>query len=303
MTSQQFLVSDSSTLANFKQWAQAISSFFSTAGWTQTTDTGQVNWSTISSVPAASSFVYEVWKPTDALTAFFVKIEYGNVDSTICPGIRITISTGTDGAGTPNGLVMGPMYTNLSGYTVPSATALYECNFSGDSSRICIMLWRDGVNAGFNQCQQSFCIERSIDSSGSYTSDHVTVVTVGTDGGPCYFNQRSLVFGKGLGFLSGSTNRNSPVGGLVVRGTQIGQNVGTATQGGIPFDTIAPCVGFFDFPLTCCGAAKGADIAEGVPFTVTLYGSTRTYLPTKNSLFNRAFNNNDTTGAYCMRFD
>lgn len=33
MTSQQFLVCDSSTLANFKQWAQAISAFFSRATW------------------------------------------------------------------------------------------------------------------------------------------------------------------------------------------------------------------------------------------------------------------------------
>jgi hypothetical protein len=34
-TSQQQLVFDSSTLANFKQWAQAISAFFGTAGWTR----------------------------------------------------------------------------------------------------------------------------------------------------------------------------------------------------------------------------------------------------------------------------
>ena len=78
-TQQSFLVCDSSTLANFKSWAQTISAFFTTATWTQSADTGQVNWSTIASVPGSGAFVYEIWEPNDGLTTFYVKVEYGNL--------------------------------------------------------------------------------------------------------------------------------------------------------------------------------------------------------------------------------
>jgi hypothetical protein len=84
-TSQQFLVCDSSTLANFKSWAQAISGWFATAGWSQAADTGQVNWSTIVSVPGSGAYVYEVWQPNDGLTTFYAKIEYGNSTASACP--------------------------------------------------------------------------------------------------------------------------------------------------------------------------------------------------------------------------
>jgi hypothetical protein len=163
MTSQQFLVCDSSTLANFKQWAQAISGFFSTAGWSQSTDTGQVNWSTISSVPGSSAFVYEIWEPNDGLTNFFVKMEYGNISGTNCPSLRITISTSTNGAGTSTGFVVGPTSTNVSSFSPPSTTIQYECDFSGAAGRIGVMMWRNITNVG----NQLFAIERSVNASGA----------------------------------------------------------------------------------------------------------------------------------------
>jgi hypothetical protein len=301
-TSQQFLVCDSSTLANFKQWAQAISGFFSTAGWSQATDTGQVNWSTISSVPGSSAFVYEIWKPNDGLTNFFVKMEYGNISGSNCPSLRITISTTTDGAGNPTGLVMGPQQVVSSSFTPPSTTTQFECDFSGAGGRIGAMMWRNGTN----NCQQFFAIERSLNSSGSYTSGYVTLWTsgnLGSTGRGCW--QGSLVFGVGLA----PQVINQPGSGQTSTWVNRVQWVGatTAFNGSIPFDTCAPVVGFIDYPCTVCGAAYGPDIVEGVPFSATLYGATRTYMPSKNASFAQAgaygSNEQQFAAALCMRYD
>ena len=86
-TSQQFLVCDNGSNANFRAWGSAISAALAAMGWTQTADTGQVNWSTVT-VPAAGAYVYEIWQPADAFqtgpTQYFLKLEYGNISMREC---------------------------------------------------------------------------------------------------------------------------------------------------------------------------------------------------------------------------
>jgi hypothetical protein len=303
-TSQQFLVCDSSTLANFKSWAQAISAFFATASWTQSTDTGQVNWGTIATVPASGAYVYEVWQPNDGLTTFYVKIEYGNVGTVAQPSIRLTISTSTNGAGTATGFVIGPVNTQTNGVT-SNATITYECDFSGAAGRIGAMMWRNGTG----NSQQLFAIERSINSAGSYTNAYVTLWTVGScsvgSGFNTEYSQRSLVIAAGPAPNFPNNAANSQ-GGWTVRLAQV-TNTGAnaaAFNGSIPFDTPAPMIGYFDFPCTVVGCGCTADFAEGVTFSVTLYGATRTYMASKNGPF--AINPTNATASnscVCMRYD
>jgi hypothetical protein len=75
-------------------------------------------------------------------------------------------------------------------------------------------------------------------------------------------------------------------------------------NGSLAFDTVAPFVGFIDYPLTTIGAGYGADFTEGVTFTVTLYGSTRTYMPTKAGSLN-GVTPGSANGlvALCLRYD
>jgi len=305
-TSQQQLVCDSSTLANFKQWAQAISTFFSTATWTQSTDTGQVNWSTIGAVPGSGAYVYEIWQPNDGLTTFYVKIEYGNVSgSANCPGLRLSIGSGSNGSGTLAGLVMGPQPICGTSYTPPSTTLQYECDFSGAAGRIGVMMWR---NSPTTPVQQFFAIERSVNSSGAYTSSYVTMWVAGNGGGlaPRFCTQASLVFGVGASPNSLNNSATTTNGGWLCR-LQSPQTGTSGFNGSIPFDNCAPGIGYFDFPCTVCGAALGVDISEGVTFSVTLYGSTRTYLPSKIGPFSGVgplgSGSGNVTAALCMRYD
>src|ERR1019366_10375320 len=106
MTSNLTLVRDNSTLANFKNWATAISAFFITAGWTRTSDTGQVNWSTIATVPGAGSFVYEILQTNDGATTYYLKVEYGtHNDGSNNPAMRFTGGTSTTGTGSISGIM------------------------------------------------------------------------------------------------------------------------------------------------------------------------------------------------------
>lgn len=57
-TSVQNLVADNSSVTNFKAWATAISAFFTTCGWTQTSDTGQVKWTVSTTTVAITSCTF-----------------------------------------------------------------------------------------------------------------------------------------------------------------------------------------------------------------------------------------------------
>ena len=157
------------------------------------------------------------------------------------------------------------------------------------------MLWRNAPGSG----QQFFAIERSVNSSGAWTGTYATLWTIGVqaniNNSACY--QQSLVFGVGAApGLPPSNNQNT--GGFLVK-----QMAGGAFNGSIPFDTCAPDVGWFDYPCTSVGSMAGGDFTEGVTFTTSLYGSTRTYLPSKNGQFSLVSIKNFGAGGLCMRYD
>jgi hypothetical protein len=288
---------DSSTLANFIAWAQAISSALgTTAGWIQSADSGQVNWGTISAVPGGGAYVYEIWEPNDGLSNFYLKIEYGNFSSANQPSIRLTIGTSTNGAGSLVGSVVGP-YIPWSG--VPGATTTtYECRFSGAPGRFHALLWRLAANG----CTQSFSIERSVDSAGAYTSSHVTLITAGGNSGSP-INQQTLHLTLGPAPVQSAPGGNS--GGLAVRAFYpvLGGGSGPGVfNGSVGFETASPYIGYFDFPLTGVGAGNTASYAEGNVFSTTLYGATRTYIATQSGRLGLCGPCNS-GAAFCMRFD
>jgi hypothetical protein len=378
-TSQQQLVCDNSTLANFKQWASAISGFFATATWAQASDTGQVVWTAsvlaitnaigngttatytytlssgpalrvgmsvvvtgcttsgfnatvvitalgagtfsglnatnhatesesasgtttaISSVPTSGNYVYEVWQPGDGLTTFYFKVEYGTNGNT-GPQIRLSVGTGSS-AGTLTGLTIGTHVIQVTSAAVPSTSAQYDCNFSGSSTRFAAMLWR---NAPVNNLTypQLFAIERSLDSSGAPTASYITLWTIGGSGatGKEGSFQQSLHLTLGACALYNSAT--SGQGGWVVRDKAVTSSASSAFGASIPIDLCTPSVGVFDYPATVLGAALGVDIADGVPLTATVYGSSRVYMPSKSGIFAYAGNNSQLSHmAVCMRYD
>jgi hypothetical protein len=274
-TSQQFLVADQSTAANFKGWAKPMSDFIRTAGWINNGDSGQLNgngnggWAGVSTVPGSGAYYYEVFKPNDGLATFCLKVEYGNFSGTNSPAVRLTISTTTDGAGTATGLIVGPFVPSGTSWTPASTTATYECDFYGTTNSLAVLMNRTAaINAG--GCY-IFCIERSLNSSGVATGDYVTMYTIGSNGsGNIAYKQQSLLLASPGAALLLSTSTS-------VRGNQ----AAGAFNGTIPVDAVAPFVGYWDQNGTTLASGSAADFTEGVTFSATLYGSSVTYMPTK----------------------
>lgn len=299
-TSQQFLVADNSTLANFKSWASAISAFFTTAGWTQSTDTGQVNWSTIATVPGSNAFVYEVWQPGDGLTTFYLKVEYGNFGNANSPSLRLSIGTSTNGAGTLTGFYTPATQCNSGALSGLSSTATYECDLSGVAGRMGVMMWRNAAN---NQ-QQFFGVQRSLDSTGAATSDYVTLWTCGN---LVHTIQETISFSLGVApplSISG-TGTAGGVPGLTqayfVRGIALG-SFGTPFNGEIPMDLCCPLLGQWQNECTVCGTSDPSAITEGITFSATVYGASKTYMPSKLGPF-LDFASAGATGMLCMEYD
>ena len=255
-TQQSFLVYDNSTLANLKSWAQTISSFFTTAGWVQSTDTGQVNWGTNVSVPGSGAFVYEIWKPNDGLTNFYFKVEYGNTTGTNSPGLRLSISETTNGSGTLTGSILGPYLTQPSGVTPASSSTTYECDFSGVAGRMGAVMWRTAASGK----SQLFAIERSLNSSGAYTGTYVTLYVWGDSASAKTGGQATLYFG-GPGVIGWGTQGGSSRSGSWSTRNQT--NASMSFNGVTCFDTATPVPGFFDYAGTEVGIGFATDITEG----------------------------------------
>lgn len=294
-------VRDNSTLANFKQWAQVISNFFTTAGWTKSTDTGQVNWSTIAAVPAASTYVYEIWEPNDGLTNFYLKVEYGTdtASSNTAPQMRLSISTSTNGAGTLGGLVAGPFVEPYTTTSVTSTTTQWNCYLSGAAGRFNCAMW---VNDSTNFGAIFFGVARSKNSSGANTSVHATLVGIGYDPTYSYSNVGIIVFGMGVANqVQGVGNPAPPI---------IHTGLSNLFGGGIAISPLFPNIGYYDNPLIEIAGASAVDVSDQGVFTIAAakmpYGTAHTYIGltgSGKSPISRFINNNADTDALVMLWE
>jgi hypothetical protein len=295
-TATSSVVCDNSTLANFKSWAQVISNAFASFGWTQTADSGQVNWGTIASVPS-SAYVYEIWKAADSqasTTPIYIKVEYGFSATAI--RIRLTTGSGSNGSGTITGSIMGPyVITEAAGSILNQGATTFSCYLSGDSGEFRAMMWQTSTIA---ECV--FGIERSKDSSGAKTTDYVTFVAV---------NAASLTGWVQQSMATGSSNVTpAEVNLMTFTSTSSGpQTEFYSVPGTTAANPIIPLVGYPGNQMLGFCSAAAADVAEsnGTTITVNMYGANHAFLATKQNelIFIGRFANGSNSGALLMRYE
>ena len=271
-------VCDNSTLTNFKQWAQTISTAFSTLGWVQTADTGQVNWSTISAVPT-NAYVYEIWKANDTLAStlpIYVKVEYGS--STTVVALRFTVGTSSNGSGTITGTTM----TQTPWVSVPSlanqGTTAFPCYFSGTAGEFRMYLWQS-LSASIGAF---FMIERSKDASGNNTAEYFTAIESNcanqTSGTP---PRQQTVLASGL--VSNMEN------GAISIGLTVGSGTGQF-NGSVAAFPVFPVVGKLGNPMLGLMSAVATDVSDGATVTVTsMYGTTHTFIAMTKGVMTNGF--------------
>ena len=161
------------TDAEFRAWGQDISQALADVGLVKTADTGQINWATVTR-PAVNVWAgYEIWRYPDS--SIFMRWEYGTGGGTTQPAIRVTVSNGSNGAGTLTGVV--------------SATrTAYWANITG-TNRQSWMCLKDGF-FGFSGYRSIaggdqfafFAVARTTDANGTTSSLGATVYWWGAPG-------------------------------------------------------------------------------------------------------------------------
>ncbi len=190
---------DASSYATFAAWANFIGSAFTTFGWTQTTDYGQVNWTNLAAsntFPDGTSAVQGTWTPGESaasVTAISASGGVLTVTTTATTGYvagRSILLTGlTSSAATYNGFMFTitgagngtqflcacPASFSFSGagYTSQSASATLQPAFmifkSGDSLTGTLPIYVKMEFAGYKQAANIFSpwIRYTIGTSGT----------------------------------------------------------------------------------------------------------------------------------------
>lgn len=165
------LAPTNNTDANFRLWTKGVHDSIIALGWTQTADTGQINFATVLTPAALNTFQgYSVYAMADALQASYpcyLRIDWGSGTGAVsAPAMKVQIATGTNGAGTLTGNIVTQHNINC---VNASETNLTACYFSGTTSRLTMVLWPNAITSPTIQILY-LNIERSLDSSGVETN-------------------------------------------------------------------------------------------------------------------------------------
>lgn len=270
------------TLAHFKTWAKGISDALAAIGWVKTGDSGQVDFSTIVSLPGSNTTVYEIWNAADAKQSdcpIFLRIDYGNTGGSN-PKIIFTAGTGSDGAGTITGNVADAM-----SYTFDPNTTTYQCWVTGDTSWAGIMMFPSAFNDD-SSIPFAMQIERSHAEDGTDSDEYFTMVGAGSAA------YQASVFKPGTGTAVPKENKHMNFAPT----TNTTATIGSATW----FCPTFPFVGKMGNPMVH-GGVKQADTLDQATLVVKFYGVDHTLIAMKNNPFSNV--GTGTSLASCWRYE
>lgn len=250
--------SDGSSDANFRAWVAAFIAGVTAVGIVQTSDTGQINPVTVLAPSTVNqSRGYAMFKFNDALQATspcFLKVEFGS-NNTTSPSIWATVGIATDGAGNLTGSQISTrQQVNRTG---AGGATLYTSYFSGDTNRLCIVMWANSVN------RIMLAWERAHDAAGA-------------DSGAAQFVQMSNSSGNQF-----HPSQFVPSSGPVATQEQFVQSLGPGTRLIGTTVGVCPVYPIYGAPqnpsrnIVCTGAA---DIAFTTVFVCLIYGISQTWL-------------------------
>lgn len=258
-----FLSND--TQARFNAWVQWVHDRLVQFGWTQTGDTGQIANPIVAALPAGNTAAgYEIWRPNDALTPFYVKIEYGTGGNTNGPSIWITVGTATNGAG---GFV-GPTTNRTLVQMSPITVSALNCWASGSSNRFAFALGSDPAQSG-NIYYMYFGVERTKAADGTDNLDGVTVISHMNSGvtGVQFANQ-TLGYVGNAGLVQFFGAGDIPTGGE-------SSSVFGADSYTFP---LKPYLGYARNPIMNFTVCFAADFTREQPIDLEVYGATHKYM-------------------------
>ena len=249
----------SDTDANFRLWGKVMSDQFAAGGLVQTSDTGQINWTTASKPTVANQVVgYEMWRSNDAsggLNNWYMKTQYGSGGSVAAgPRFIVQFGWGSDGAGNLTGFTTTAQ--NNIGTFAGSAT-LFNCNLAVGTGWISIAMFITQAQSAF-----FFGVERTRDSMGAETDEILALFSTS--------NMVSQVCNRLTGTYPAET---SPIAQLLINNVNAvqGSIAGYSIQFGQKGGAINPSINAFGTVAGTIGSVQSTT-------TIKAYGVTRTYI-------------------------
>lgn len=256
--------------AEFRGWGSDLAASLAAVGLVKTSDTGQINWTTVTRAAANNYAGYEIWRYPDS--TIFMKWEYGSANNISSPAVRVSVGTGSNGSGTLTGTVSAanPIHSSDSGVNLPG------------TSRTSLMCLKDGFfgfcgylsgSAG-NVAFMFFAVSRTTDANGVPTSDGASVFWGNV------VNGSAPPTVQALNFTSNTTLSNSTVTGFIP-GNITSSLVGSDNQ--VFLHWVAyPRV----YPVMPIVAIVSSEFVTNTTFTSTVLGTTpRTYVVLDNVLY------------------
>lgn len=264
--------------ANFRTWVAAVKSALTAIGLTQTSDTGQIDTTTVLAPTAANqNRGSAVYTPNDSLTNYYLIFGFGSRGSgALQPAIYLTLCWATDGASTPIG---SQQSSQLSFYTNnANSGATFNFHSCKSGSAIGFSVNEDGIGTSPNRL--FLAIDRDRDqSTGAALTTGVSFWSTATVGvllagtGAISWHQRC----PSTGGVGNATIHNLPcifprISGTWGRGGNVGAGAIIPWDGGMYPQTIA------------CHAVSSTDfVASDTAVSITVYGTAHNYRVTSVS--------------------
>lgn len=162
--------------ATFRAWGSGIAAQLAACGLVQTSDSGQINWTTATRPPVNGSAGYEIYRFNDAQQAawpVYFKLEYGSGNTLGGGRLGLTVGTGTNGAGVITGQAAPLRFTYGSAALDPVGTTR-SSYASGDGGRIVLLNQPDASQIARGT---GFVIERARSGSGAVTQPIFVMMT------------------------------------------------------------------------------------------------------------------------------
>lgn len=164
--------------ATFRAWGSQLAAALSQVGLTQTSDTGQINWTTVTRASANNVAGYEIWRLSGS--ALYFKIEYGTDTISTYPMLYVTVGTGSNGSGT----ITGQTNTRnkiTQNAAIVSYSVLYKTYLSCSADHFALV-FKDGAAAG-GYLYGLVVVGRTVDNTGAATATGFGILRTQGQGG------------------------------------------------------------------------------------------------------------------------
>lgn len=249
-----------STDALFRVWINEVHNALIAFGWTQTADTGQINFATVTRPTAINTYQgYAMYAMADALqgtAAVFMRIDFGTGGATDTAGLKLQVAIGgTNGSGGLTGVTSAIHILN--GGATPNITVLNNIRTAGSTSsfRFAWGMENDGMIA--------FAVERDQTTAGADTALGVCIAVVISR--TSYASQ----FIETAGGVSPVETR-----WYAMLSSQVTQSAG----GFVGVGPVRVAYGPFRNPMKTVGIFSKGDFTNQSTGPVVIYGVSRTYL-------------------------